>query len=209
MLYFILLAYLVVAFFYPVVGLIALICMIAPPLVALRKGRFWCGNYCPRGNLFDKLISKVSRKKRIPTWMRTTFFRVVMLLFIFTMFGVQMSSAWGDLAAIGRVFWVIIAVTTVVGVALAVIYAPRTWCSFCPMGTLSAWASPKVSKPTLPVVTISDSCVLCKRCEKVCPMQLPVQEAKGSEVGYLHSDCLKCGLCVKSCPKKAMTLRNH
>lgn len=206
MLYLILLAYLVIAFFYPVVGLIALVCMLAPPLVAIYKGRFWCGNYCPRGNLYDKLLTKISRKKQIPSWMRSTLFRSFMVLFIFTAFGIQMVSAWGDISAIGRVFWTIIAVTTVVGVTLGIFYAPRTWCSFCPMGTLSAWIAPKTSKPSLPTVKVSDSCVLCKRCTKSCPMQLPVYEAKGSETGYLHSDCLKCGVCVNSCPKKAMKL---
>ena len=53
---------------------------------------------------------------------------------------------WSD---IGRVFWLIILLTTIVGVTLSFIYAPRTWCSFCPMGTISHWVAPQ--KAPLPI----------------------------------------------------------
>ena len=38
-LYWILLAYLVAGYFYPVIGFLALVCMIAPVAFAVRKGR--------------------------------------------------------------------------------------------------------------------------------------------------------------------------
>ena len=142
-LYWILLAYLVAGYFYPVIGFLALVCMIAPVAFAVRKGRWWCGNACPRGNFYDKVLAKYSPHREIPAIVRTTGFRAFMVAFIFTMFGVQMYLAWGDWNAMGRVFWTIILITTVVGVTLAFIFAPRSWCSFCPMGTLSAWASPR------------------------------------------------------------------
>src|SRR3712207_9431758 len=69
---------------------------------------------------------------RSPKFLRSFGFRLFMVMFIFMMFGVQMYFAWGDLSAMGKVFWNIIFATTVVGVALSFIYAPRTWCSFCP-----------------------------------------------------------------------------
>ena len=147
-LYWILLVYLAVGYFFPVIGLLALVCMIAPVAFAVSRGRWWCGNACPRGNMYDRLLAKYSPHRPIPRFVRTTGFRAFMVLFIFTMFGVQMYFAWGDWNAMGRVFWNIIAVTTVVGVTLSFIYAPRTWCSFCPMGTLSSWVTPK--KPTFP-----------------------------------------------------------
>ena len=50
---------------------------------------------------------------------------------------------------------------------------------------------------------VSDACVKCKRCEKVCPMQLKPYTAKGKAEGFDHSDCLKCGRCVANCPKNA------
>lgn len=208
-LYWILLAYLVAGYFFPVIGFLALICMIAPVAFAVRRGRWWCGNACPRGSLYDRLLSRYSPHKPIPAFVRTFGFRLFMVLFIFTMFGVQMYFAWGDWQAMGRVFWTIILVTTVVGVALSFIYAPRTWCSFCPMGTLSSWVSPRSGK--LPEkyrrIFVSSSCQMkCKSCARVCPMQLKPYDSRGSEEGYLHPDCIKCGKCAIACPIKIMAL---
>lgn len=88
--YWILLAYLVAGYFYPVVGLIAFICMVAPVAFAVSRGRWWCGNACPRGNMYDRLLARYSPHRPIPAFVRTRAFRIFMVLFIFTMFGVQM-----------------------------------------------------------------------------------------------------------------------
>ena len=208
MLYWILLVYLVVGAIWPVVGLIAFICMIGPVAVSIYKGRYWCGNICPRGSYYDKLVSRFSRNRKIPSFLRSVPFRVFMVMFIFTMFGVQMYFAWGDWNAVGRVFWNIIFVTTIVGTVLGIVYSPRAWCTFCPMGSLSALVAPrKKEKSTFKTVCVSSSCVLCKKCAKVCPMQLKPYEAKGAEAGLLDPDCIKCGLCISKCPKKAMDMK--
>ncbi len=208
-LYWLLLAYLVIGFFYPVIGLIALICMIAPVAFAVRRGRWWCGNACPRGSLYDRILSKYSPHRPIPAFVRSFGFRLFMVLFIFTMFGIQMYFAWGDWNAMGRVFWNIITATTIVGVILSFIYAPRTWCSFCPMGTLSSWVAPKGAE--LPAgyrnIHVSSKCQMkCKSCARVCPMQLTPYDSRGQEEGYLHPDCIKCGKCISGCPIKIMSM---
>ena len=179
-LYWIIIAYIIVGWFYPVVGLIALICMIGPVMTSIWKGRWWCGHVCPRGNMYDRLLSKYSPHKPIPAFVRTFGFRLFMVFFIFSMFGIQLTftvpwsegglAMWGG---IGRVFWTIIVMTTIVGITLSFIYAPRTWCSFCPMGTISNWVA-----------------------------------RRGQESGYLHPDCLKCGKCTLACPTKIMALKH-
>lgn len=208
-LYWILLIYMVVGYFWPVIGFLALICMIAPVAFSLKRGRWWCGNACPRGSLYDRVLSKYSPHKPIPKFVRTTGFRLFMVLFIFTMFGVQMYFAWGDWGAMGRVFWNIIMVTTIVGIVLSFIFAPRTWCSFCPMGTLSNWVAPR--KAPLPKgyesIHVSDACqTKCRTCSRVCPMQLTPYDARGNAQGYLHPDCLKCGRCTLVCPLKIVKM---
>ena len=208
MLYWILLVYLVVGAIWPVVGLIAFICMIGPVTVSIFKGRFWCGNICPRGSYYDKLISRFSRNRRIPSFLRSVPFRVFMVMFIFTMFGIQMYFAWGDWNAIGKVFWNIIFVTTIVGTVLGIVYSPRAWCTFCPMGSLSALVAPrKKGRSTFKTVCVGNSCVLCKKCAKVCPMQLKPYETKGAEAGLMDPDCIKCGVCISNCPKKVMEMK--
>lgn len=209
-LYWILIVYLIVGYFYPVIGFLALICMIAPVAFAVRRGRWWCGNACPRGNFYDRVLSKYSPHRPIPAFLRTFAFRICMVLFIFTMFGVQMYFAWGSWEAMGKVFRNIILLTTIVGAVLSFIYAPRTWCSFCPMGTLSAWVASRA--PRLPKgyrsIHVSSRCQMkCKSCARVCPMQLSPYDSRGVEFGYLHPDCIKCGKCVLACPIKIMELK--
>lgn len=213
--YWILVVYLALGWFFPVIGIVALVCMIGPVLTSIWRGRYWCGHFCPRGNMFDRLLSKYSPHKPIPGFVRTSGFRLFMVLFIFTMFGIQLSQArwsegglalWSD---IGRVFWTLILVTTVVGIVLAFIYAPRTWCSFCPMGTISRWVAPK--KTPLPkafnAVRVSSACQMkCKQCARVCPMQLTPYDARGEAEGYLHPDCIKCGKCTLACPIHIMKI---
>lgn len=214
-LYWILFVYLALGWFYPVIGVIAFICMMGPVLTSIWRGRYWCGHFCPRGNMFDRLLSKYSPHKPIPPFVRTSGFRLFMVLFIFTMFGIQLSQArwseggyalWSD---IGRVFWTIILVTTIVGVVLAFIYAPRTWCSFCPMGTISRWVAPQKAPlpPAFTNVHVSSACQMkCKQCARVCPMQLTPYDSRGEAAGYLHPDCIKCGKCTLACPIHIMKI---
>lgn len=208
MLFWILLAYLVIAFFFPAVGLVAIICMIGPVWMSVYRGRHWCGNICPRGSFYDHVISHISRKRKIPAFIRSVGFRLFMVLFIFAMFGIQMYFAWGDWGAMGRVFWVIILVTTLVGIALGFFYSPRAWCTFCPMGTLSAWVAPRHAKPSFKNIRVDDSCIVCKKCRKTCPMQLTPYKAKGMETGMMDPDCIKCGKCIPKCPKRSITMQD-
>ena len=190
--YWIIIAYILLGWFFPVIGLLALICMIGPVLTSIFKGRWWCGHVCP--------------------------FRLFMVFFIFGMFGIQLTFTvpWseGGLAmwsGIGKVFWTIIVMTTIVGVTLSFIYAPRTWCSFCPMGTISNWVAPKHAPlpKAFTNIHVSSACQMkCKSCARVCPMQLTPYDSRGKAVGYLHPDCLKCGKCTLACPSKIMELKH-
>ena len=179
-------------------------CMIAPAALAPFRGRYWCGNYCPRGSFYDHVLVKLSPQRKIPVLFSHTVFRAFMVLFIISVFGVQMVYAWGDWTAMGKVFVQIILITTIVGVALGLVYHQRSWCCFCPMGTLASWIS-RHRKP-LPLV-VANSCVDCKLCTKVCPLQLAPYAAKGNAAGFGHSDCLKCDRCIDRCPKQALQWR--
>ena len=186
--------------------------MIAPVAFAVRKGRWWCGNACPRGNFYDRILAKYSPHRPIPAFVRTKGFRIFMVCFIFAMFGIQMYRAWGDWNDMGRVFWLIILITTIVGVVLSFIYAPRTWCSFCPMGTLSSWVTPKSGK--LPKnyrrIIVGERCTTkCKLCSAVCPMQLKPYESRNNGEGFLHPDCIKCERCVNGCPLKVPEMKGE
>ena len=89
--YWIIIAYILLGWFFPVIGLLALICMIGPVLTSIFKGRWWCGHVCPRGNMYDRLLSKYSPHRPIPKFVRTFGFRLFMVFFIFGMFGIQLT----------------------------------------------------------------------------------------------------------------------
>ena len=54
-LYWIIIAYIILGWFSPVIGLLALICMIGPVVTSIFKGRWWCGLLFP--NLCAPLAS--------------------------------------------------------------------------------------------------------------------------------------------------------
>lgn len=139
----ILVIYLVVGYFFPLVGFTALICMLAPFIVAIKHGTWWCENVCPRGQFFERIIDKYSPHHPVPRFIRSRGFQNAMLVLVFIVFGILMYVNWGDWNAIGMVFWKMVLITTIVGIVLAFIYAPRTWCAFCPMGTLASCVAPK------------------------------------------------------------------
>ena len=119
-------------------AVIAAICMVAPIIVSIYKGRFWCGNLCPRGNFYDNVVSKFSNKRKVPNFLKSYYFRAVVLIFMMTMFTLGIKKNLGDLYGIGMVFYRIIVVTTIIGIVLSLFYNHGTWCHFCTMGNIAS-----------------------------------------------------------------------
>lgn len=179
---------------------VALICMIAPVVVSFVKGRYWCGNLCPRGNFYDNVVSRFSKHKKAPRFLKFYSFRAFMVIFMMSMFAFGVKQNWGNLAGIGMVFYRMIVVTTIIGVILSFFYNERTWCHFCPMGTIaSVIAKFRKSKK---VLAVSTTCVSCKLCEKKCSLGIVPYDYKGNLLH--HPDCIQCGKCVTACPKKSI-----
>ncbi|MBK1812173.1 4Fe-4S binding protein [Clostridium sp. YIM B02505] len=179
----------------------AIICMIAPIIISIFKGRFWCGNLCPRGSFYDNVVSKFSGKRKPPKLFKSYYFKAIVLTIMMAVFIPGVYKNWGDLYGIGMVFYRLIVVTTIIGVVLSLIYNHRTWCSFCPMGTLASIVS-KFRK-SKNVLKVSNTCVSCKLCEKKCPLGIVPYYYKGDVLS--HPDCIQCGKCATACPKKAIS----
>lgn len=181
-------------------SLVAIICMVAPIILSIFRGRFWCGNLCPRGNFYDNIVSKFSNKREVPKFLKSYFFRALVVIFMMTMFTLGIKENWGNLYGIGMVFYRIIVVTTIIGIVLSLFYNHRTWCSFCPMGTIAAIVSKFSTNKK--VLQVSSNCVSCKICEKKCSLGIVPYEYKGDLLS--HPDCIQCGKCVSVCPKKSI-----
>lgn len=201
----ILFAFCIAGLFFPAVGVVAIICMLAPVIVSFFKGRFWCGNFCPRGSMNDIIISKISKKTRIPELLKNQWFKLMILVLLMGGFAIQIYFAWGNIDAVGTVFVRMILITTVISIILGTVYNQRTWCTICPMGTMASYVArlKHVNKRVKHVKFKDQTCVNCKVCSRNCPMGIDVLEHKNTGK-VTHPDCLKCEICIKKCPKKAL-----
>ncbi|MCK4249367.1 MAG: 4Fe-4S binding protein, partial [Candidatus Omnitrophica bacterium] len=100
----------------------------------------------------------------------------------------------------GRVFWIMCVATTSLGLVLAIFLHQRSWCSFCPVGSVQnvlggGKGQLKIDK---------DKCIECKRCEKACTLNLPIVRYKNTGI-MSHRDCLKCSECIAVCPEQALS----
>ena len=202
--YILLIAFIIIGIFDFRIGLIATICMLAPIVVSFFKGRFWCGNLCPRGSFYDNLVSKFSQKKKVPKFLKSPYFRTIIALFVITMFTTSMVRNWGNLYGMGFAIYRLIVITTIIGVVLSLFYNERTWCNFCPMGSIAALISRfKNKKNGSALLKVDTTCVSCKICAKSCPMGISPYEYKDDSAIH-QSDCIQCSRCVYKCPKKSI-----
>ena len=201
-----LLLFLLVGWKFPVIGTVAVFCMIAPVVVASwKEGRVWCGNHCPRGQFNDNLLSKISRSAQIPGFFKSVYFRSAFFVFLIYNFVMGIINANGSLTAIGLVFYKIIFVTTIITVSLGIIFHERTWCAFCPMGSLSALVVKSkrkfVSNP-MQITVDEEKCVDCGLCAENCALDL--EPHNFAEEGDCNLDCLHCNECIEACPVDAL-----
>jgi ferredoxin-type protein NapH len=192
---------LIAAWKYPVLGYFIPACMVLGIGLALFKGRKWCDWYCPRGSFYDVILKEISPKKKIPMLVKTTAFRVLVISFLMTVMIIQIIIRWPDPIAIGMFFVILLTITTFIGVILSVIFHQRTWCSLCPIGSVSSWVGKNQGKNQLD----SELCTSCTLCHKVCPVQIEPYKYKSAGIqGVDEGDCLKCELCISACPRKAL-----
>ncbi len=187
---------------YPLLGYSVPVVMATGIVGGLFKGRYVCGNICPRGGLVDRLLSRVSNGKPIPPLLKHMTFRwfafvALMGFMLFQMGNKPPDADW--LHHIGKVFWRICLITTALCVVLGILIHQRSWCSFCPEGTLqSVWGKGKYQLHINAKV-----CKECGLCERSCPLGLRLLNYK-SMGKILDPDCLRCPECAGACPQKAL-----
>lgn len=166
-------AYLILGFFNILFAWLGLICFVVPLLISIGKGnKAYCNRYCGRGQLFDLLGNKLglSRKKDIPAFLRSSWFRYGFLLFFLTMFGNMLFTTYlvfsevHGLREIVKILWTfkvpwsfayhgtaispwmvqfafgfysVMLTSTILGLITMILYKPRSWCVYCPMGTMT------------------------------------------------------------------------
>lgn len=182
---------------YPALGYFMLLVFAAIFLISPFRGRWFCGNLCPRGSLVDFWVSKISKKRKIPEILKSLWVRLPIFFLLMGLMGYRVANTIGSLNTfekIGMIFVMMCLVTTSIAILAGSFLSPRAWCSFCPMGTAQRLIGGKRYLLQLE----KERCISCKKCEKVCPMQLKICQTE------TKPDCIKCGRCVTACPKDAL-----
>ncbi len=200
--------------FYPPLGLIAAAMMVVLLITAVFRGRYWCGNLCPRGAFLDLVVQRISPDRRFPDWARSLWLRAIILVLLMSAFAWQLANLplntapevpGGVYGVIGAVFVRLCLITTLGAIFLALVSQQRAWCAVCPMGTMQNIIDRAATrKPTRGrIATDPDECLDCGACEGACPMDIPVRDYL--EAGEIDDpDCVRCGACVDACPTDAL-----
>jgi polyferredoxin len=126
-------------FFYPPLGLSVIGLMLVAILLNHKSTRLFCSNVCPNGRSLSFSLKPISRGKKIPKFLVAKEFRRgvcgIMMFCVISLFA--RSGSENPLAySVGRVFWSIYVASIGISVVAGVLFKPRAWCAFCPMGTL-------------------------------------------------------------------------
>lgn len=189
---------------YPWLGFSVPLVMFIGIIGAFINGRYVCGNLCPRGAFFDRLITSINPQRPLPPFFRSMALRWTVLILLIGLMIYRLAQNPSSATHWGGVFWLMCTATTLLGVVLALFIRARTWCAFCPIGTLGKIIGEKRAKTALQLDTAK--CVGCRLCEKACPMNLSI--ISKNKTLLPSSDCIKCWECVAKCPRQALSSEN-
>lgn len=187
---------------WPAFGFTVPVAMAAAVVGAFSRGRYVCGNVCPRGSFYDTFFRLVGGSRPVPALFSNLRFRWGVVVVLMSFMVLQIAQNPANPMHWGFVFWQVCAVTTAAGVALGLYYRPRTWCTFCPVGTMANGIGGGKDR-----LQIASNCKSCGICERSCPMDLTIAGHK-SEGSLPHRDCLKCSSCVESCKVGALSFES-
>lgn len=190
----------------------ALTIFIAALLIAVFFRKGFCGWICPVGfvsNLVERAARYLKILRRPSAWLDYALLSCKYLLLAFFSWLILVRMDLAALESFSRdpynlvvdarmlLFFIAPTVTTIWALSalvLASFFLRNFWCRYlCPYGALMgilAWHGP------LRINRDEQSCINCRKCEKVCPGSIRVAE----QTVVTSPECLGCLECVAACP---------
>jgi len=124
-------------YFLPVIGLAVPGLMLLALILNFRGRRLFCSGVCPNGRALSVVTTQISRGSKLPAFLVEPGMRRILCGFmLFCMVNLIVRYGSGGIVSIGRIFWAIYLIAAGISMAVGIAFKPRSWCAFCPMGTL-------------------------------------------------------------------------
>lgn len=174
----------------------------------LIKGRRWqCSSLCMFNGFAGEIFSFASPKKKQGKGSRLKNFRWVYLgvallftiYWILVLFSILKGEHREVMASIEVVKYLVFELFFMMFCWIAI--SPRGYCYVCPVGTTLSVLS-KVTHQR--IVTNETHCIICNKCNDVCPMNIDIASAAKDGLAVTDSMCVGCGHCVDICPMQTL-----
>lgn len=121
-------------------GLFGFVCMFTPIIIAISgRGKMSCARICPRGSLIWKIGTHINLGLKKPAFMNTNAFKMFLWALMMGSFAIVLVMFIPQgLDATGNAILVFMEIATVLAIISGIIFSPRAWCTYCPMGTTTA-----------------------------------------------------------------------
>jgi len=185
---------------------------------SLFLGRVFCGWICPAGatqELCFRINDKEFRNGKrnwIKYFIWTPWIAIIVLMFV-QVGGVRAVDPFYQTYYGISIFDVpsVVLFFTIAGLiaGIAIVVGKRASCHMicwmAPFMIIGRKIRNAINLPALQLVADKDVCINCKTCTRICPMSLDVNSMVQKE-SMEDSECILCGSCVDSCPKRAIAL---
>ena len=177
-------------------------------IITLLFGAVFCSTLCPLGSIQEwigKLGKKLLKKrynppvpKKVDKILKSLRFLVLGTLFL----AVAGLIAWNldyinPSYALSHLWTAVVPTSAIIVLMVFLLLSlryERPWCRwFCPYGLILGFLG-RISVFTIRRST--DSCINCKKCDRACPVHIPVSTHKSVS----NAACNRCMQCVSACP---------